>query len=146
MATSTEFRSTLIQTAKAFVKCYNVWTVEAVLSLRTENCKHTVLPASLNVPTYVKAEYGPFFAPFMALLTDVSLKIVDEEKLVVDTEKRKVVLHVKSAGKSAVGDYGNEYNWTLTMTEDGKMIEDIVEFVDSATAVEFFRQQAQMDV
>lgn len=81
----------------------------------------------------------------MALLSDCSFEVVDDET-VVDVEKRKVVLHVKTSANSPVGEYKNEYLWTLTMSEDGKLIEDIVEFADSASAVEFFRKQAQMNV
>ena len=82
----------------------------------------------------------------MALLSDYSFQVVDDKETVVDIEMRKVVIHVKSSANSTVGKYENEYLWTLTMSEDGKMIENIVEFTDSAYAIEFFRKQAQMDV
>jgi len=103
-------------------------------------------PASLGIPPYTKEDYGPFFGPFMALLSDCSFQVVDDKETVVDVEMRKVVIHVKSSANSTVGKYENEYLWTLTMSEDGKMIENIVEFTDSAYAIEFFRKQAQMDV
>lgn len=141
-----EIRATLLKTAADFIQCYNKWTIEAVLSLRTDTCKQTVRPASLGVPTFAKADYGTFVGPFMALLSDCKFEIVDDNETVVDVEKRKVVIHVQASASSPVGEYKNEYQWTLTMTEDGKMIEDILEFTDSATAVDFFRKQAQMDV
>ena len=76
----------------------------------------------------------------LALLSDCSFQIVDDKETVVDVEMRKVVIHVKSSANSTVGNYKNEYLWTLTMSEDGKMIENIVEFTDLAYAIEFFQE------
>ena len=146
MADSKEMRATLLQTATALIDCYNQWTIEAILSLRTDTCKHTVLPATLGVPPYIKADYGPFFSPFMDILSDVSFKIINGKETVVDVEMRKVVIHVKGSATSPYGQYRNEYIFTLTMTEDGKMIEDIVEFADSATALEFFKARAKVSL
>lgn len=79
-------------------------------------------------------------------MSDCSCRIVDEKETVVDVESRKVVMYTKVKGNTALGEYENEYMWILTMTGDGKMIEDIVEFCDSAKAVELGKkQQAQMN-
>lgn len=79
-------------------------------------------------------------------MSDCSCRIVDEKEMVVDIESRKVVMYTKAKANTGLGAYENEYMWILTMTEDGKMIEDIVEFCDSAKAVELVKkQQAQMD-
>src|SRR5262245_13544568 len=146
MAASKELRATLKQTATDFIDCCAKFTVDAVLSLRTDTCKHTHLPSSLGIPAYKKAEYGAFFRQFIGVMSDCSCRIVDDKKMVVDVESRKVVMHSKTKGITSVGEYENEYMWILTMTEDGKMIEDIVEFCDSAKAVELGKKlQAQMN-
>ncbi|KAH8646862.1 hypothetical protein BX600DRAFT_443832 [Xylariales sp. PMI_506] len=144
MADSKELRATLTKTATDFIDCCNKFTVEDVLSLRTDTCKHTHLPSSLGIPTYSKAEYGAFYGQYAGMMKDCSCGIVDDKQMVVDVETRKVVMHVKVKGSTPLGEYENEYMWILTMTEDGKMIEDIVEFCDSAKALELLKkQQAQ---
>ena len=77
-------------------------------------------------------------------MNDSSIRIADDKEMVVDVESRKVVMHTKAKANTPVGEYENEYMWILTMTEDGKMIEDIVEFCDSTKAVELMKKlQAQ---
>src|SRR5262245_22154626 len=144
MAGSQELRVTLKKTATVYNDCCNKGTVDAILSLRTDTCKHTHLPSSLGVPTYNKADYGTFFGRFVGLMNDRSSRIADDKEMVVDVESRKVVMHTKVKANTPVGEYENEYMWILTMTEDGKMIEDIIEFCDSAKVVELMKKlQAQ---
>jgi hypothetical protein len=140
MADSTELRATLKKTATDYIDCCNKFTVDAVLSLRTDTCKHTHLPSSLGVPTYNKAEYGAFYGQFAGMMNGGSVRISDDKEMVVDVESRKVVMHTRIKTNTPVGVYENEYMWILTMTEDGKMIEDIVEFCDSAKAVELMKK------
>ncbi len=52
--------------------------------------------------------------------------------MVVDEVARKVVLHLKSTGESDTGPYTNEYFIVLKMMDDGNLIKEIVEFIDSA--------------
>ncbi|VUC32604.1 unnamed protein product [Clonostachys rosea] len=139
-----ELRATLQKTATNFIDCCNEHTVDAILSLRTDTCKHTHLPSSLGIGTYNKAEYGAFYGRFADMMKDCSCRIADDKEMVVDVESRKVVMHVKNKGSTPLGEYENEYMWILTMTEDGKMIQEIVEFCDSAKAIELMKkQQAQ---
>ena len=146
MSDSKELRAILTQTATCFVDCCNKHTVDSVLSLRTDTCKHTHLPSSLGIPTYDKAEYGEFYGRYTDMMKDCHCWIVDDKEMVVDVESRKVVMRVKTKGNTPLGEYENEYMWILTMTEDGEMIEDIVEFCDSAKAIELMKkQQAQMN-
>jgi hypothetical protein len=141
MADSKEMRATLTKTVNDFIDCCNKFTVDAILSLRTATCKHTHLPSSLGIPTYSKAEYGAFYGQFVGMMKDCRCWIVDDKEMVVDVEARKVVMHMKTKGTTPLGVYENEYMWILTMTEDGKMIDDIIEFCDSAKAVELMNKQ-----
>ena len=49
------------RTAQTFVDGYNEWTVEGLLRPRTDNCVHSMLPASLGRPDRTNADYEPFF-------------------------------------------------------------------------------------
>lgn len=145
MADSKELRATLKQTATSFIDCCNKCSVDAVLSLRTDTCKHAHLPSSLGIPTLNRTEYGAFYGQFTDMMKDCSCRIADDKEMVVDVVSRKVVMHVKNKGSTPLGEYENEYMFILTMTGDGKMIEDIVEFCDSAKALELKKKhQAQM--
>src|SRR5262249_46918472 len=120
MADSKELRATLKKTATDFIDCCNKFTVDAVLSLRTDTCTHTHLPTSLGIPTYNKAEYGAFYGQYAGMMKDCSCRILDDKEIVVDVESRKVVMRVQTKGNTPLGEYENEYMWILTMTEDGK--------------------------
>lgn len=74
------------------------------------------------------------------MMKDCTCWIVDDKEMVVDVESRKVVMHAKNKGNTPLGEYENEYMWILTMTGDGKMIEEIVEFCDSAKAIELMKK------
>ncbi|CAG9947783.1 unnamed protein product [Clonostachys rosea f. rosea IK726] len=140
MADFKELRATLQRTATTFIDCCNKHTVDAILSLRADNCKHTHLPSSLDIGTYNNAEYGAFYGRFANMMKDCTCWIVDDKEMVVDVESRKVVMHAKNKGNTPLGEYENEYMWILTMTGDGKMIEEIVEFCDSAKAIELMKK------
>jgi hypothetical protein len=132
---TTQLRATLKKTAADFIANCNKHTVEAVLSQRTETCKHVQLPSSLGIPTYEKKGYGAFYAQFADMMGGCEASIVGgEEAMIVDIEKRKVVMHVTVKGDTPLGFYENEYFFILAMDETGEMIEDVVEFCDSALA------------
>ncbi|KAH7006854.1 hypothetical protein EDB80DRAFT_880378 [Ilyonectria destructans] len=59
------------------------------------------------------------------------MAIKDESNIVVDTTARKVSFHTKSHSNTAAGEYKNEYAFTLSMTKDGKKLEEVIEFIDS---------------
>ncbi|CAH0034169.1 unnamed protein product [Clonostachys rhizophaga] len=146
MADFKELRATLQRTAINFIDRCNEHTVDAVLSIRTDTCKHTHLPSSLGIGTYTNVEYGAFYGRFADMMKDCTCWIVDDKEMVVDVESRKVVMHVKNKGSTPLGEYENEYMFILTMTGDGKKIEEIIEFCDSAKAIELMKKhQGQMN-
>ncbi|KIW69328.1 hypothetical protein PV04_05210 [Phialophora macrospora] len=132
-------RSELLRTAQAFIESYNTWTVDALLSVRSPLCIQYTLPADEErFPPRKNAEYGAFVQTIIPMFRNFRLRIVDEDDVVVDVEKRKVVFHAKSRADSDVGEYANEYVFTLTMTDDGRLVEKVVEFYDSGYSEKFF--------
>ena len=65
------------------------------------------------------------------------LRVIDERETAVDTEARKVVLHLTSSADMDVGVYENEYYFVLRMSESGELVEDVVEWMDSKYTAEF---------
>jgi ketosteroid isomerase-like protein len=59
-------------------------------------------------------------------------------KEVQDVEARTCMMHASSTANTKKGPYANEYALILTFTNDGKKIEKIEEFADSAYSKEFF--------
>lgn len=135
-------RARLVQTAVDFISSYNAWTVESILSIRSPSCVHRTLPATLNVPSRSTAEYAVFMAPMLSIFRGVHFSIVDAKETVVDVEARKVVLHCSNRADTDAGEYRNEYMFTLTMSEDGLLVDEIVEFIDAAYTVDFKRRIA----
>ncbi|RFU80652.1 hypothetical protein TARUN_1537 [Trichoderma arundinaceum] len=128
-------RPQLINTANAFISAYNKWTVADVLSIRSPSCIHRVLAG--DRPVRNNAEFGEFLEGVIPAIRNFRLKIVDTSPFVVDVEARRVVLHLTSTGESDVGPYGNEYMFILTISEDGKKVDEIVEFLDTLYTAEF---------
>ena len=52
---------TQIETCEKFAAGYSEWTVEGLLRLRTNDCMHSVLPASVGRKPVTNEEYGNFF-------------------------------------------------------------------------------------
>lgn len=65
------------------------------------------------------------------------LRLVDGVEPAVDEASRKVTLHLKSHSQTPVGLYENEYVWVLTLSQDGKSVDDVLEFADSLYTAEW---------
>lgn len=128
-------RKTLIQTANNYITSFNSGTPEGFIAHRTPDCVQKLLPSSLpppwNGPPRTNEEYQAFVIGGSKLIRNIQLSLIDGEDLVVDEAARKVLLPLKSTGETDVGPYANEYMMLLKMTEDGKMIKEIFEFLDS---------------
>lgn len=62
---------------------------------------------------------------------------------IIDVPARKVVIHLTSTAETDIGPYANEYIWILRFTEDGKEIDEIIEFADSAYTLEMLHKLTQ---
>lgn len=56
---------------------------------------------------------------------------------IVDETARKVVMHASSTASTTLGPYNNEYTLILHMTDDGRKVEQMYEYVDSAYTADY---------
>ncbi|KAF9210752.1 hypothetical protein BGZ59_009022, partial [Podila verticillata] len=101
------------------------------------SCIHRTLPSSDNHPIRNNAEFGTMLETVIPIFRGFHLYIADDKATVVDTEARKVMLHLKSRAETDVGPYENEYIFTLTMSENGEKVDEIMEFLDSRYTAQF---------
>ncbi|KAI0382422.1 hypothetical protein F5Y04DRAFT_252636 [Hypomontagnella monticulosa] len=128
---SSPSREQLLQTTKLFLDAFNEFTPEGVVRHCSPTCTHRLLPATLKTPTQTNAEYSNLIASIREIMPDFKIGLVDGVEPAVDEVSRKVTLHLKSHSKTPVGVYQNEYVWVLTISQDGKSVDDILEFADS---------------
>lgn len=81
--------------------------------------------------------YKAWFEGNMPKYQDFALTVRDT---IVDESARKVSMHVTSTAMTEMGEYANEYMMVLHMTEDGGLVERVLEFVDSEYSVRFRRE------
>jgi hypothetical protein len=80
-----------------------------MLSFRTPDCTHEVFPSSLRVPV-MSYEDSKKFMIFGASIVFPPWTIeYDEERTVVDLEKRKMVMYAKSSARNILGEHRQEY-------------------------------------
>lgn len=141
-------RDTLIQTANSYIAGFNTNTAEGVIACRTADCRQVIHPSSVpppwNSPPRTNEEYQGFIVPGFKMLRHVQIRLAEGEDMLVDEVSRKVLLHLTSTGESDLGSYANEYMIVLKMTDDGRQIKEIVEFIDSATTRDFAATLAQL--
>jgi ketosteroid isomerase-like protein len=59
---------------------------------------------------------------------------------IVYTETRKVVLFMHTVATADVGEYDNEYIMTVTLTEDGRLVQDQYDFIDSQVQTQWLEK------
>lgn len=134
-------RQVLLQTGLTFMSNMNSlddpinW-----LNGRLDNATHTLLPSSLNHPVAMNNSLTvEMLGVLLPGLRDFRVLQVGDG-LFIDEEKRSVVIHAKGNGMTDVGEYSNEYIFTLFATEDGKKVRESWELVDSFLAKEFHKK------
>lgn len=140
-------RDTLSHTANCYIAGFNTNTAEGVIACRTADCKQIIRPYSApppwNSPPRTNEEYQAFVVPGFKTVRNVKISLAEGEDMLVDEVSRKVLLHLTSTGETDFGPYANEYMIVLKMTDDGKQIKEIVEFIDSATCRDIAASIAQ---
>ncbi|KAI4858917.1 hypothetical protein F4820DRAFT_193904 [Hypoxylon rubiginosum] len=125
-------REQLLETTNLFIEGLNEFTPESVVRVRSPACTHRLLPATLKAAApQTNAEYAGLVGQLGAVMPAFQLRIAEGSNPLVDEVARKVTLHTKSRSETTLGLYENEYIWILTMSEDGKTIDDVLEFADS---------------
>lgn len=133
-------RERLLETSNLFIQEYNKWTLDSILTTRSPSCIHHVAPASLACPSRNNAEFAEFVGPLLSVFQDFRFNIVDDKETLIDVDKRKVYLHLRSHANTDVGPYENEYCFVLSITEDGDKVDEILEVVDSAYTLGFLKR------
>lgn len=140
-------RDTLIQTANSYIEGFNTNTAEGVIACRTADCKQVIRPSNVpppwNSPPRTNEEYQGFILPGFKMVRNIKISLAEGEDMLVDEVSRKVMLHLTSTGETDFGTYANEYMIVLKMTDDGTLIREIVEFIDSATIRDIAASMAQ---
>ncbi|EMC96500.1 hypothetical protein BAUCODRAFT_70052 [Baudoinia panamericana UAMH 10762] len=123
------------KTSEAFIHSFSgTWGDDlACVDLRTEDCEHTILPASLGVAKRSKLEFARYYRQLKGVVTESEMTMDD---YMANVKERRIVALSSLTAMSPVGPYSNQYVWFLTFTEDGKQISDITEFLDSKSATE----------
>lgn len=66
------------------------------------------------------------------------VRVKDDFEPVVDVESRRVMAICEGKGeKPGMGEYVNEYIFTVKMTNDGEKVEEVVEWLDTRKREEF---------
>ncbi|KAI0570372.1 SnoaL-2 domain-containing protein [Pyrenophora tritici-repentis] len=129
-------------TAREVIDAYNAWDIDGILAYRSPNCKHRVLPASMNRAAKSNDEYRAYLRTIMPLYSKFTVEVKEE---IHDTEMHTCIIHASSTAETKIGLYANEYVLILTFTEDGRKVTKFDEFVDSAYSQQFVAALAKKE-
>ncbi|KAF2027685.1 hypothetical protein EK21DRAFT_114621 [Setomelanomma holmii] len=125
-------RATLSATADAYLNAHRARDANALAAVYSSNAKHSNYPAPVTpiFPSVSNAAYLEGVKDLFAMWK--SFECDEFAPRVIDDEARKVILFVEGRGESEAGTYRNEYVVVLGCDADGKLIEDRLQFFDSA--------------
>jgi hypothetical protein len=116
-------------TANAIVTAFNSMDIDTIISLRTPDCQRIFLPSSLNYAPQSNKTYRASLEAMKSVFTFFKISVDDIIEGVSDTEvdprrggeykKKKIVMFVTAAGATTVGEYRNEYVWSIAFEEGG---------------------------
>lgn len=137
MGSPKSLRQILLQTGLAWVA--NLNDPEGAFSIgRTTDAVHTILPASLDVtPRMSNTAMTEFLVSSLPGLYNYSTIKVGDMLTIIDERQRKIIMHLKGSGQTERGRYENEYLWILSTNDDGKLIKESFEYIDSYLFTEF---------
>ncbi len=135
-------RKQLLETADSYVANYNARGVDfsGIVAGRTPDCAHRLLPARATGGLVLSNDdYLPFSKRLLAVMPNLTL--IPAAPALVDEEARSVVLHIRAKADLPVGGpYEGEYLFILRMTDDGTLLREVTEFVDSANTAELLQK------
>lgn len=114
---------------------FNAMDIDAIISHRSPGCMRHILPSSLNIPPSNNTEYETHLERLIPIFENFNLTVQD---VVEDREAHRIVMWLKARADTVVGEYHNEYMWTLDFDETGEKIMRMHEFVDSVVDREFW--------
>ena len=133
-------RELLLDTAKRYLNAHNSRDMEAIAACCSPTSTHRGGPSSVKSPQRTRDEYIAFNTEVFKMLHTYHAELTDA---VVDLETRKVAMFLLAKATADAGEYENEYIITLTMTEDGKLVQDQYDFIDSHTMLQWLQKVGQ---
>jgi ketosteroid isomerase-like protein len=61
-------------TARAVIEAYNAWDIDDILAYRAPDCKHRVLPASMNRAAKSNDEYRAYLSMIMPMYSNFTVR------------------------------------------------------------------------
>ena len=127
-------REQLYKTAVRFLDAHNDRDVPAIIASCSQNCTHRTGPRSISTPDRNNHEYSAFSKVVYETLHTYHAEVTDS---IIDETKCAVALYVHAKATADAGDYDNEYIIILTMTDDGLLVRDQYDFIDSYTMTQW---------
>ncbi|KAK4443473.1 hypothetical protein QBC34DRAFT_477527 [Podospora aff. communis PSN243] len=127
--------SVRLATVRTLLKGYSSLSVSQLLHPLSKTFTHQVLPVSLGMPVRNRDSFALHAKGIFAVFDTFRLV---PESMYEDRERNVVVIHARMEGILANlrGWWGSECVMFVRLSEDGKKVEGIWEFVDSWKAVE----------
>lgn len=138
-------RETLLATTNTFIRVMGGGTVDDVMSIRSPGCIQKTLPSTLKAPAMNNAQFSAFYASMSRDFSDFKVWLAPETEPIIDEASRRVVIQLKSQANGTNGVYSNEYIFVLLMSEDGTLLDELVEFIDSAYVLSYFKSKSTQD-
>ncbi|EXJ74967.1 uncharacterized protein A1O5_01663 [Cladophialophora psammophila CBS 110553] len=133
-------REQLLDTAKKYLDAHNSRDFGSIAACCSPSCTHRGGPSSVKGPTRNNDEYVAFNVEVFEMMHSYHAEMTDA---IVDQATRKVALFLHAKGAADAGQYDNEYIITLTMNEDGKLVQDQYDFIDSHTMMQWIGKLGQ---
>uniref|UniRef100_A0AC62AEB8 Crystal structure of aldolase AtoB complex with substrate analogue n=3 Tax=Aspergillus ochraceus TaxID=40380 RepID=A0AC62AEB8_9EURO len=132
-------RERLIQTADHYFRNMESFDLETGLTGRTADCILKVLPASFGMPDRTNEEC---MAAHIATRADMTMKNFKAWRVpgsipIVDEANRKVVFHMEIYAEMGDGVYHNEFIFIMTTNDEGTLLKEVAEYVDTAAEKKF---------
>jgi hypothetical protein len=142
-----------VRTFEAFIKSYSTLRPQALTTHASRDFTHSGLPTSLNMPTRTLRPFQTHAALVFSLFSDFQMLPLPNgagDAVHFCKETNTVVAHCRMGGRVDVesemgAKLGLEEWWTegvlfVRMSEDGKRVEEVREFVHSARAEEMVKR------
>ncbi|KAK0617635.1 hypothetical protein B0T14DRAFT_393656, partial [Immersiella caudata] len=128
-------------TIRALLAGYSSLSVPQILHPLSKSFTHQVLPSSLGMPVRNRDSFAVHAKGIFSVFD--TFRMVPES-MYEDTERNVVVIHARMEGILANnrGWWESECVMFVRLSEDGRKVEGIWEFVDSLKAVEMRRKFA----
>lgn len=128
-------RSPQRETAESIVAAFNVMDISKIMSYRDPSCLRHIVPASLGLKPQANARFLAELQKLRPVFQNFSLTVHD---VIEDREAGRICMWLSARADTAVGEYVNEYMWTMDFDESGRKLTQIRDFVDTVVNKEFW--------